>query len=93
MGESIVYALKVALVVAFAIVFFAAIGSLLSIIVDFFASGVTGAVGEALAIISSFLPFNPGTVFSAILASADALITFFVAKKVYDLSMNNQKAT
>lgn len=90
MGESIVYAIKTALIVVFTGVFIASIVTITSTIFNFAGSTV---VGEALGIVSMCLPFDAGAVFSAILASLNAVIVFIVARKLYEISLKSTEAS
>ena len=90
MGESIVYALKMALAVAVFIAFMSAIILVLSII-----TGVTSstALGEIIGLISVYLPFNPETVFASVATCISALISFLIAKKIYAITNNTYQST
>lgn len=85
MGETIVYALKIALAITVAATFSAAIiafvGGLTTLAFD-------SIVGEVLLLISVMLPFSPLPVFGAIQLSITAILAFLVARKIYDLCSN-----
>lgn len=82
MGESLVYAIKVALAIAIATTFASAI----IVVVNLLSSIVIhSVVGEVFGLMSVFLPFSPAPVFGAIVLSMSAILAFLVAKKVYSL--------
>lgn len=90
MGESIVYAIKTALIVAFTAVFITAIVNITVTIVEFTGSTV---LGEIMGIISMCLPFDVLAVFTAILSALDVIITFIVARKVYEIMLKSTDAS
>ena len=90
MGESIVYALKVALAVAVFLAFMSAIITLISFIVSL---ASTSVIGEVIGLISIYLPFNPASVFASIGTAISAIIAFLVARKIFTLSINTYQAT
>lgn len=85
MGELIVQGIKYALFISIAIAFAGAILTLLNLIV----SVVMGSIiGEALGLVSMFLPFDAYAVFSAIATILDAILAFYVARACYALVAN-----
>ena len=85
MGELIVNGLKIALIVSIATVFMTAIITLLNAIS---AVVFVSIVGEILGVISMCLPFNALAVFKAVWTSANLILSFLTAKKVFDLLRN-----
>lgn len=90
MGESIVYALKMALAVAVFVAFGVAIGTILSAVIQFASSSI---VGEIIGLISIYLPFNPSAVFASVASAITACIGFLVAKKVYETMNTTYQST
>lgn len=82
MGESLVYGIKVALAIAIATVFAAAIIVLVNGLTSIVFHSV---VGEIIGLISIFLPFTPGPVFASLSLSMAGILAFLVAKKIYNL--------
>lgn len=89
MGESLVYAIKIAIVVAATMAFTVAIITLFNLIVVFTGSTV---LGEIIALISIYLPFSGGQFFAIVSASITAILAFLCAQKVYELLTNAQKS-
>lgn len=89
MGNSFVYAVKIALIASITLAFATALNALIALIQSFVLSS-SSAIGEVLTLISLYLPFNAGTVFSGLIASMSSILTFLVAKKVYELVINAQ---
>lgn len=83
MVETLFNVLKVSVVVAVCAVFMLAINAILSLIVSVVFGNV---VGEILALISMFLPFNALAVFGAIGTATVAILAFLIAKKIFDLT-------
>lgn len=82
MGELIVNGLKIALIVSISTVFMSAIVTLFNAI----SAVVFGSiVGEILGVVSMCLPFNALSVFKAVWTSANIILSFFTAKKVFYL--------
>lgn len=93
MGESIVYAIKCALIAIATAAWVLAITTLCSSVVSFVGQAFTNTIiGDLLGIISMCLPFRPRTVFGAILSSATACIAFVIARKVYSIVMKSQES-
>lgn len=82
MGETIVYAIKVALAVAAGLAFVAAIVTLIGLMSGF---TIPGVFGEIIGLISVYLPFSPKSVFSTFLAIIGGIIAFICAKKAYEV--------
>lgn len=83
MGELIVNGIKIAFWIAVALVFVTAITTLLNLIVSVVFANV---IGEVLGVISMCLPFDAGNVFGAIGTACSAILSFLVAKKIYEYS-------
>lgn len=83
MGELIVNGIKWAFFIAIALVFMTAIQTLLNLITSIVFGNI---VGEILGVISCFLPFDGGSVFSALGVACSAILAFLVAQKIYYLT-------
>lgn len=83
MVETIFNILKVSVIIAVCAVFMLAINAILSLIVSVVFGNV---IGEILALISMFLPFNALAVFGAIGTATVAILAFLIAKKIFDLT-------
>lgn len=83
MGDSIVYAIKIALAVACTTALVVAIVALTSLMISLTTSTI---LGEIFGLISVYLPFNASLVFGSISAGIVAIISFLVAHKVWDLT-------
>lgn len=88
MGNSIVYAIKIALAVAATMAFVAAILVILSFLISL---GTSSVLGEVFGLISVYLPFSPATVFGTVSATIVAILAFLVARKVWDLTSATYK--
>ena len=75
--------LKVTAVVAVSAVFMVAITALLNLITSVIFGNI---IGEIFALISMYLPFNALTVFGAIGTATVAILSFLIAKKIFDLT-------
>lgn len=75
--------LKVTVVIAVAAVFMIAITGLLNLISALIFGSV---IGEFFALISMYLPFNALVVFGAIGTATVAILSFLIAKKIFDLT-------
>lgn len=83
MIETVFNVLKITVIVAISAVFMVAITTLLNLIVSITFGNV---IGEILALISMFLPFNAVAVFGAIGTATVAILSFLIAKKIFDLT-------
>lgn len=83
MGELIVNGIKIAFTLAIAFVFMSAISAFLSLIETIILGDI---VGEFFGLISCFLPFSASAVFGSILTALNAILSFMVAQKIYDLT-------
>lgn len=83
MIETVFNVLKITAIVAVAAVFMVAINALLSLITSVIFGNV---IGEILSLISMFLPFNALAVFGAIGTATIAILSFLIAKKIFDLT-------
>lgn len=83
MVDTLFNILKVTAVVATAAVFLVAINTLLGLIGTIFFGGV---IGEILGLISMFLPFDAASVFGALGTATVAILSFMIAKKIFDLT-------
>lgn len=83
MIETVFNILKITAIIAVCAVFMVAIYSLLSLIVSVIFGNI---IGEILALISMFLPFNALAVFGALGTATVAILSFLIAKKIFDLT-------
>lgn len=83
MIETVFNALKVTVIIAICAVFMVAITTLLNLITSIVFGNV---IGEIFALISMFLPFNALAVFGAIGTATVAILSFLIAKKIFDLT-------
>lgn len=90
MGDMIVYGIKIGLVIATAVVFMTAISTLIGLMTDLFFGGV---VSEVLGIISACLPFDAGTIFSALGTVCSGILSFMIAAKIWDLTVTAENVT
>lgn len=81
MGELIVHGIKIAFWIGIALVFMTAINALLQLITSIVFDNV---IGEAIALISMFLPFDALAVFSSLGTACSAILAFLAAKKIYE---------
>lgn len=91
MGNSAVYAVKIAVIASLTVAFFTAISGLLVNLGTFTLVGNTG-FSEIIALIGLYLPFSPVLFMTTISLGMSAVITFLVARKIYTLMMNAQKS-
>lgn len=89
MGNTVVYAIKIALTVAATMALVVAINAIVMGLVDF---TVNSALGEIIRLICIYMPFHPGPFFATIIATMTAIISFLIAKKIYELTMKAQAA-
>lgn len=83
MLETVFRLLKITAIVAVCAVFMVAIQGLINLITSVIFSNV---IGEILGLISMYLPFDAIAVFSAISTSCVAILSFLIAKKIFDLT-------
>lgn len=83
MIETVFNILKVSLAVAVGAVFMVSLNALLSTLVSVVFSNV---VGEVLGIISACLPFNAAAVFGGLGLVCSGILSFLIAKKIFDLT-------
>ena len=83
MLETVFNVLKVTAIIAVVAIFMLAINALINVIVSIIFGNI---VGEILALVSMFLPFNAGAVFASIGLSISAILAFLIAKKIFDLT-------
>lgn len=83
MGETLVYAIKIALAVACALAFVAAIITMVSLLSAFLANTM---LGEIIGLISIYLPFNPAIVMATLGSTITAILAFLVARKIWDIT-------
>lgn len=83
MIETVFNILKVTAIIAICAVFMVAITTLFNLITSIVFGNV---IGEIFALISMFLPFNALAVFGAIGTATVAILSFLIAKKIFDLT-------
>lgn len=83
MIDTVFNILKVSVIVAVSAVFMLAITTLLNFIVSVAFGGI---IIEFFALISMYLPFNALTVFGSIGTATIAILSFLIAKKIFDLT-------
>ena len=81
--------LKVALVIAFGLIFAAAIAIFIGAIVPFL---VPDIFKEVLYLISMYLPFNADAVFSGIGIACSIVLAFMIANKLFNLKQGLLKS-
>lgn len=90
MLETVYHVLKITVIVAICSAFMLAISGLLNLLSTII---FTSVVGEILGIVSCCLPFNAISVFGLISTAITAILTFLVAKKIFELSSWGVSAT
>ena len=83
MLDSLFNVLKITVVVAIAAVFMVAITNLVNLIVSLTIGNVAA---EIFGIMSCCLPFNASAVFGALFEATVAILSFLIAKKIFDLT-------
>lgn len=83
MGELIVNGVKWAFIIALALTFVTAIQTLIDLSTTLV---FTGILGELFGMLSCVLPFNMLNVVGALMVVFNALLSFKVAKKIYELT-------
>lgn len=83
MVDTVFNILKITVIVAISAIFMTVITGFLNLITALVFSSV---VGEILSLISMFLPFNALNVFGAIGTATVAILSFLIAKKIFDLT-------
>lgn len=83
MIEAVFNVLKITVIIGICAIFMVAITTLLNLITAIVFGNV---IGEILSLISMFLPFNALAVFGAIGTATVAILSFLIAKKIFDLT-------
>lgn len=83
MIETVFNVLKVTVIIAICAVFMVAINALVSLVTEVVFGNI---IGEIFALTSMFLPFNAVAVFGAIGTATIAILSFLIAKKIFDLT-------
>lgn len=83
MLQTVFNILKITAIIAVAAAFMVAINALITLISSVLFGGV---IGEFFALISMFLPFNALAVFGAVGTATIAILSFLIAKKIFDLT-------
>lgn len=87
MGDSIVFAFKIAAAVAVATVFLGVIITITSILINYNFSA-PNVFSEVIGLISVYLPFNPAEVFGTFIMVSSSILAFLIGRKVYQLTNN-----
>lgn len=85
MGEMIKFGIKLALAISLGLTFMVAITTIINLLTTVIFDNV---IGEVLGIMSACLPFNALAVFSAIGTTGAAILSFLIAKKIFELGGN-----
>lgn len=83
MLDTVFNILKVTVIILVASVFFSAIINLVSLIGNLVFGNI---IGEFFSLVSMYLPFDALSVFLALGASTLAILSFMIAKKIFDLT-------
>lgn len=83
MGEMIVYGIKIAAAIGIGITLMTAITTLLNLLTQLVFGNV---IGEVLGIISCCLPFDANLVFGALGTVIAGILSFLIAKKIFELT-------
>ena len=83
MSDAIFHFLKITVIIMITSVFMVAIHTFLNLITSIFFGSV---ISETLAFISMYLPFNAAAVFGAISTATVAILSFMIARKIFDLT-------
>lgn len=83
MLDTVFRILKVTVMIAVCAVFMVAINAFLTFITNLV---FTSVIGEVLAIMSACLPFNALAVFGALGVATNLILSFLIAKKIFDLT-------
>ena len=83
MLDTVFRILKITVIIGICAVFMAAISGFLNLISALVFSSI---VGEILGLISMYLPFNALAVFGGIGTATAAILSFLIAKKIFDLT-------
>lgn len=83
MIDTIFNILKITVIIAVSAVFMLAITNLLNLISSIIFGNI---IGEFFALISMYLPFNALAVFGSIGTALIAILSFLIAKKIFDLT-------
>ena len=83
MLETVFNILKLTVIIAVSAFFMVAINGIIALITSLVFGNV---VGEVLSIISACLPFDALTVFGALGTATIAILSFLIAKKIFDLT-------
>lgn len=89
MGETILYAIKIGLIVVAVGLFIAATTQMFNFIVAFTSASV---IGEVLGIISMCLPFNALSVFTSLFAAFDVVLAWVLARKIFSINRKAQES-
>lgn len=82
MGETIVYAVKIAAAIAAAVAFIAAIDIIIGLIPQF---SINAYFSEVIRLVGLYLPFNPRTIFTLLSTLIGSVFVFLAARKIFQL--------
>lgn len=82
MGELIVNGIKWSFIIGVSLTFMTAITTIVSLVIS---NVMTGVIGEVLGIISNCLPFSATAVIGGAFTICNAVLSFMIAQKVYEL--------
>lgn len=88
MGELIVNGIKWAFIISVALIFMTAVTTLVSFLLQVTSTNV---IGEVLGIISNCLPFSAFSVMGGLFTVCNAILSFLVAQKIYNLTSEHVK--
>lgn len=89
MGETILYAIKIGLIVAAVVLFVAATTQMFNFVVAFASASI---IGEVFGIISMCLPFNALAVFTSLFAAFDVVLAWVLARKLFSINRKAQES-
>lgn len=90
MGETIVYAIKVALAVAAGLAFFSALLAITSFIGSITANSV---FNEIISLVAVYLPFNVAVPFNTFIGFVSGVLAFLGARKAYQMLSEMHKSS
>lgn len=83
MVETAFHLLKITVIIAVCATFMVALNTFIGLIGSFVSTTI---IGEIFSLISMYLPFNASVVFGGILTACTAILSFKIAKKIFDLT-------
>lgn len=83
MLDTVFRLLKITVIIGVCATFMLAINGLIGLIT---APIFGGVIGEVMGIVSNSLPFDAGAVFGSLYTATIAILSFLIAKKIFDLT-------